>query len=95
VVVIVHTLGFLPFKDRKTMTSVVSPHLNKFKWVASLWSEIDTISVPYIPFLNIVLPKLETKCIKGASSGHTRSEAISGNFGKDSMGPSSSSDAEL
>jgi SET domain-containing protein len=64
VVVIVHTLGFLPFKDRKTMTSVVSPHLNKFKWVASLWSEIDTRSVPYIPLLNIVLPKLGTKFIK-------------------------------
>jgi hypothetical protein len=26
------------FKDRKTMTSMVSPHLNEFKWVASLWS---------------------------------------------------------
>jgi hypothetical protein len=46
------------------MTSVVSPHLNKFKWVASLWSEIDTRSVPYIPLLNIVLPKLGTKFIK-------------------------------
>jgi hypothetical protein len=52
------------FKDRKTMTSMVSPHLNEFKWVASLWSEVDTSAIPCLPLLDIVIPKLGTKFIK-------------------------------
>jgi hypothetical protein len=64
VAVIIHLLGFLPFKDRHKMTTVVHPDFSKFRWVAGLWREIDTNVIPYFSLLNTVLPKLGIKCIK-------------------------------
>jgi hypothetical protein len=58
-VVLINILGFLKFKDRKTMTTLVSPCLNEYKWVSSLWYEIDTKEIPYAHLLDKIIPRIK------------------------------------
>ncbi|KAF8243770.1 hypothetical protein K440DRAFT_667791 [Wilcoxina mikolae CBS 423.85] len=66
--VLVNILSYLKFKDRKTMTTAVSPDLNEYHWVASLWSKISTKDIPYGILTEKIIPHIQDhmppKCVK-------------------------------
>ncbi|KAF8539402.1 hypothetical protein BDD12DRAFT_805381 [Trichophaea hybrida] len=57
--VLVNILSYLKFKDRKTVTTAVSPDLNEYHWVASLWSKISTKDIPYGILTEKIIPHIQ------------------------------------